>query len=114
MRWKGRASSSSSQSGFCTLTDEARPRRETCVAYWVMGGSPRSAHRDRDVFREPGMRRLHPLVPGIEVGQRRAVDRQREPAMEVGAERDIGEREGVGDVAAALELAIEDAPERLG
>src|SRR3712207_4507524 len=102
MRWKGRASSSSSHSTFMTLTEFARP--QTVSSFGM------SHHRDGDMGGEARVLRLQPLIPGFQVRQGGALDRQGEPAVEVGAERYVSEGEAARDVILPGELPIDDGP----
>src|ERR1700732_32820 len=56
-----------------------------------------------------------PVVPGAQIVERRPLDRKGEPAVDLGAEHDLGEAQlGAGEVGSVLDLVIDDHPGRQG
>src|SRR5258708_38636465 len=79
-------------------------------------GSRRSPLRDRrfDVGLE-ARALAQPVVPGAQIIQRRALDRKGEPAIDLGAEHDLGEAQlGAGEVGLVFEVVVDDSPSRQG
>src|SRR5258708_38446077 len=76
-------------------------------------GSP-SRDRGFDMGLEPGSL-MHALVPAAQIEEVRALDRKREPALDLRPKHDLGEGQRVApQIGTAVEFVVNDAPGREG
>src|SRR5260221_13342403 len=76
-------------------------------------GSP-SRDRGFDMGLEPRSL-MHALVPAAQIGEFRALDRKREPAVDLRPKHDLGEGQPIApQIGTAVELVVNDAPSREG